>query len=487
MRTLGSIEVTGLEPARGERLLAQPKRLALLAFLAARPAGERVGRDRIVAMFWPDQATDRARGNLRTAIYFLRNVLGHDVIDGRGDTVGISPRHLSCDAAILLEDFPTRPLADLLDLYRGEFLDALHLSGAPDFERWVDRKRAALRARGSEIAWRLSERAEAAGEWISAARFGRRAADLAVDLEQASQRLIELFDRAGDRGAAFAEYERLTARLAEEFDASPSPETAALIERIRERRSSETVVARAGRSREARRRRSLAVLPFENLGEEPDAHLAHGLGEDLLTALTRIRDVRVVSRTSVRDFATEPPASMRAVHDALGVDLVLEGSVPLEGDRVRIHVQLIDAEMDEHLWAQTYNRRLTDIFEIQSEVALRISRTLESELSPREHRRLRAPPRLASKPRSSTGRGSGSGRAASPKPLLEPPRSFAGLSTSRPGSRSPGSDSPTPGSSARRPGPARWTTRVAKRAPRSIGSSPTIPSWGRREPRGGSS
>jgi tetratricopeptide (TPR) repeat protein len=94
----------------------------------------------------------------------------------------------------------------------------------------------------------------------------------------------------------------------------------------------------------------------------------------------------------VRQFVDNPPASMRAVRDLLGVDLVVEGSVQVRGDRCRITVQLIDARRDVHLWARTYDRDLTDVFDVQSDVALQIARALEAELSPREHQRLRRPP-----------------------------------------------------------------------------------------------
>lgn len=385
--TLGPVELRGPDPATCARVVSQPKRLALLAYLAARPPGGPVSRDRIVATFWPELPAGRAQGNLRHALYWLRRELGSELLVSQGPAVGVSTSHLYCDAAILLGESEEAP-ETLLGLYRGEFLDALHLSGTPDFERWVDRTRATLRARASELAWTLAGRAEAAGEWITAARHARRAAALAVDVEGATQRLIRLLDRAGDRAAAVAEYERLAAELKREFGIVPSPETTALIDRVRDRTARDPVppapVAEG-------RPRSLAVLPFEDLSEGAGAFLANGLGEDLLTALARIRGVRVVSRTSVRRFTIQPPPSMRAVRDLLGVDLVLEGSVQLHGERCRITVQLIDARDDEHLWAETYDRALSDVFAVQSDVALRITRSLATELSPREHRRLRRP------------------------------------------------------------------------------------------------
>lgn len=397
LATLGSVELTGLEPSACLRLLTQPKRLALLVFLAARRAGEAVPRDRIMATFWPELPETRARANLRNAVYWLRDVLGDGVLITRGAAIAVSPHSMICDASLLLSAGSAEqraPDADLLALHRGEFLDALHISGAPDFERWVDRMRAVLQARAAALAWRLSAAAESAGEWITAAHHARRAADLAVDVEGATQRVIQLLDRAGDRAAALGEYERLVTWLDAEFEIEPSPETVALVERIRERRVA-TATPRVAEDEWATERigpRSIAVLPFEDLSRGPAQHLATGVREDVLTALSHIRGARVVSRTSVRPFAEHPPSSMREVRDLLGVDFVLQGSVQSSGDRIRIAVQLIDAERDAHVWAQTYDLRAADVFAIQTDVALRIARVLQAELSPREHRRLRQPP-----------------------------------------------------------------------------------------------
>lgn len=393
LRTLGPIALTCADVTAAARVVAQPKRLAMLAYLAARPAGERVGRDGILALFWPELTAARAQAGLRNALYFLRSALGPAAIPGCGAAVWLAPEHVSCDAADLIAATPSQTAASLLELYQGEFLDGLHIADAPDFERWVDRMRAALRSRATELAWSLAAQAESAGEWITAAGYARRAAGLAVDVEGAAQRLIRLLDRAGDRAAALVEFERLKSWLQDEFDVPPSPETVVLIEGVRTRARPAGEQA-AGPSGPASRRapsRSLAVLPFADLTGSSGG-LAAGLLDDLLTALATLRGVRIVSRTSVQRFASELPRSMGEVRDLLAVDLVLEGSVRVERGRARIAVQLIDAARDDHLWAETYDRRLTDVFEVQSDVALRIMRALDIELSPRQHRRLRLPP-----------------------------------------------------------------------------------------------
>jgi serine/threonine-protein kinase len=137
---------------------------------------------------------------------------------------------------------------------------------------------------------------------------------------------------------------------------------------------------------------SVAVLPFVNLSADPENEFfADGITEDVIAHLSRIRTMQVISRTSVMPFK-ERQASLREIGSKLGVATLLEGSVRRAGDRVRIVAQLIDAETDRHLWAETYDRQLTDVFAIQTDVALHIAAALRAELSPDETRRLEREP-----------------------------------------------------------------------------------------------
>ncbi|MDJ0941231.1 MAG: hypothetical protein QNJ00_15835 [Woeseiaceae bacterium] len=128
--------------------------------------------------------------------------------------------------------------------------------------------------------------------------------------------------------------------------------------------------------------RGIAVLPFQNLSADPgNAFFAGGVHEDVLTHLSRIPELRVISRTSMLKIA-ETDLDVPAIAERLGVSHVLEGSVRRSDDRVRVTVQLIDGSNDEHLWAENYDRTLTDIFAIQSEIAIAIAAQLQTELSP---------------------------------------------------------------------------------------------------------
>ena len=138
--------------------------------------------------------------------------------------------------------------------------------------------------------------------------------------------------------------------------------------------------------------KSIAVLPFENLSRDPDnAYFAEGIQEEILTRLAKIADLKVISRTSTQRYQSKP-RNLREIAKQLGVANILEGSVQKAADQVRVNVQLINAQTDSHLWAETYDRKLTDIFGVESEIAKRIAESLQAKLTGREEQALAVKP-----------------------------------------------------------------------------------------------
>ena len=136
----------------------------------------------------------------------------------------------------------------------------------------------------------------------------------------------------------------------------------------------------------------IAVLPFENLSRDPDnAYFADGIQEEILTRLASIADLKVISRTSTQQYQSKP-RNLREIAKQLGVANILEGSVQKAADQVRVNVQLINAQTDSHLWADTYDRKLTDIFSVESEIAKRIAESLQAKLTGREEQALAVKP-----------------------------------------------------------------------------------------------
>jgi TolB-like protein/Flp pilus assembly protein TadD len=135
--------------------------------------------------------------------------------------------------------------------------------------------------------------------------------------------------------------------------------------------------------------KSIAVLPFQNLSDERDnAYFADGIQDDILTNLSKIGELKVISRMSVMSYRGDGLRNAREIGKALGVGTLLEGSVRRIGNRVRVSVQLINANNDEHMWAEDYDRDLTDVFAIQTDLAQKIASSLQAKLSPNEKERL---------------------------------------------------------------------------------------------------
>jgi TolB-like protein/Flp pilus assembly protein TadD len=138
--------------------------------------------------------------------------------------------------------------------------------------------------------------------------------------------------------------------------------------------------------------KSVAILPFENLSRDPnDDYFAEGIQEEILTRLTKIADLKVISRTSTQRYQSKP-ANLSEIARQLGVANILEGSVQKVADQVRVNVQLVNAQTDSHIWAETYDRKLSDIFGVESEIAKGVAESLQAKLTGHEKQALAAKP-----------------------------------------------------------------------------------------------
>ena len=138
--------------------------------------------------------------------------------------------------------------------------------------------------------------------------------------------------------------------------------------------------------------KSIAVMPFENRSEDKaNAYFADGIQDEILTLLSKIADLKVISRTSTQRYQSRP-RNLTEIAKQLGVATILEGSVQKVADQVRVNVQLVNAQTDSHLWAETYDRKLTDIFSVESEIAKGIAESLQAKLTGREEQALAVKP-----------------------------------------------------------------------------------------------
>jgi DNA-binding SARP family transcriptional activator len=238
LQILGGLDLAALDRQPEPRaILAQPKRLALLVYLALAGPGRFRRRDALVGLFWPELDSEHARGALRQALRFLRAELGSDVLITRGEEeVAVRGEALRCDAVAFERACEDGAWGAALDLYRGDLLAGVFISDcSAELEHWLERERVKLRRRAANAAWSAVGELERVGDLVAAAPLARRAVELDPLDEASVRRLMRLLDRRGDRAGALSAYETFRAQLASQFEAVPSPETEALLARIRAR------------------------------------------------------------------------------------------------------------------------------------------------------------------------------------------------------------------------------------------------------------
>jgi serine/threonine-protein kinase len=232
--TLGSFALTGDDPSESAPLSVQPKRLALLAYLATASVGGFHRRDTLLGLFWPELAGDEARRALRQALYHLRRTLGDGGIAARSDDqLGLGPA-LTCDATDLEQLLDAGRPEQAVALYRGDFLQGVYVPDvAQEFEEWVDHTRARLRGRVVEAARRALAAAEAEGRLTDALGMAFRAHALVPTDEDVLRRLLTLQQRTGDLQGAVRVFDAFARRMRDEFDDAPQRATLELIESLR--------------------------------------------------------------------------------------------------------------------------------------------------------------------------------------------------------------------------------------------------------------
>jgi serine/threonine-protein kinase len=247
-RILGALNLLSADGHELKAILAQPKRVALLAYLAAGTPPRLHRRDSLIALFWPELDQEHARAALRQSLHGLRHELGDGVLVSRGDEdIGLDAERLRCDVVEFERAARAVRLADALELYRGELLEGFFIRGAAGFEQWLEDERARLRSMALRSATSLAEQHQAGDDLAQAAHWTRRALRIAPFDEPTLRRLIQTLDRLGDRAGALDVYTAFTERLKAELEADPAPETAALANGIRERKTALHTVGEPGR------------------------------------------------------------------------------------------------------------------------------------------------------------------------------------------------------------------------------------------------
>jgi DNA-binding SARP family transcriptional activator/TolB-like protein len=410
LRILGSTELIGPLPGSGDGVVRQPKRLALLAYLALGTAAGFRRRDEVVGLFWPELDQAQGRTYLRKALHAIRADLGDNVIVGRGDDeVRLDRSVLWCDAVALREYQHAGRYREALDLYRGELLAGLFPEGvAQEFEEWLRQERKALRHAAARAAWECVGIDEERGESGAATATARRALEIEPDDEEGVRRLMILLDKRGDRGGALRVYADWQAHLKNEYGVEPAPETRKVARNVQAARKGEShetpptlvpidpssfvtgeLVAPAksegqSSSRSAQKEvaaprnravevalglvavaaiaalamrfvssaetdpRSVAVLPFRTIGDSALRVSADAVMEEITTALAM--DSTLVVRPAMR-AADSSVSEADLTGRRMGTAYFIHGAVQRSSTRIRVTLRLVRTADGTAVWA----------------------------------------------------------------------------------------------------------------------------------------
>jgi len=432
LRILGHTELSLADNLTGGGVLRQPKRLALLAYLALAASDGFRRRDQIVGLFWPDQDQLHARTQLRKALHGLRAVIGADAFPTRGDEeIRLDTKMVWCDAVAFRRYCDAREWTEALALYRGDLLEGLFPGGVgEEFETWLAEQRSGLRALAARAAWESSALADLAGRRDEAITLARRAAELNLDDEEGIRRLIAALDRYGDRAGALRMFADWQSRLQKEFGAEPAPETRRLVRRVQASRKGESVetpqwsiaqpppavaeresatavthaqlhgrpsrksssrialmvgaavlaialilVASRLRHPDSGQSGTVAVLPLRGLNDSTATLAGDAIAEELTTSLTQLPGVDV--RSSGRSKAVLDSArNLEQIGRRLKVRHILDGSVQRDAEKLRVNIRLVRVSDASALWGRSFNLDTKDLLSSQAQIAAAVVEAL---------------------------------------------------------------------------------------------------------------
>jgi TolB-like protein/DNA-binding SARP family transcriptional activator len=397
---LGGLEIAGSEATAGAFLTRKAK--ALVAYLALQGARSQ-SREKLAELLWGNSGEEQARANLRQALSSIRKALNGDgvaylVTDG--DQISLAGPDLELDVALfehLVVEATPGALKRAAALYKGDLLDGFSLK-EDSFEAWARAERERLRHLACDALTKLIAHCDEVGDTERCVETAARLLTFDPLREAAHRILMRAYAAQGRKASALKQFEACRDILKSELGVEPEPETVALYRDIRQQRAVapdhviETVPKPEVEGPPLPDGPSVAVLPFENKsGDHDQSYFSDGLTENIIAGLTRFREILVIGVKSIL-VVGEQTSDLREMGRALGVAHIVEGSVRKAGDRVRVTAQLVDAATGQRLWAENYDRDLSDIFAVQDEITNVIVATLAGQIERLElHRTVTKP------------------------------------------------------------------------------------------------
>jgi TolB-like protein len=391
---LGPAELRNNHGVLEHSFLAGPKRLALLSFLVLNRTGSFQRRDKILPLFWPEKGQKSARNSLSNMLYHIRQSMGSEIIITRGtEELTINLDLVWCDAIEFKKTIADGNWKNAIDLYRGKLLDGLYIPKASSkFEQWLDLERENFHQMYSEALEQIAEEAEKNKNFNDAAKWWKTLSAENPFETRITERWVRALASAGNQNEAMRRAQEHGAFLENELGEDRADVVQKLTQNLDQYPKEYEIESspEEKKSRDVKKSTSIAVLPFEEFGQSTDtSNFANGLHHDLLTRLSGITGLKVISRTSVLRFR-KTHQSIPEIAEELGVDIIIEGGIQESGGQMRLHIQVIDTKTDGHTLAETYDRKLTkaNFFDVQSDLAEKITGALQTKLTPKEKVRL---------------------------------------------------------------------------------------------------
>jgi len=351
------------------------KALGLLAYTAMQ-GGKGATREELVNLYWSDSPDQSARASLRRTLHELTDALGPDsdrIVSSSREAVALDPDRVTVDALELESAARGPDLASLRraeSLYGGRFLAGLS-SDSHEFESWQAGEATRLEDLALQAFGKLAERALQAGRMDEALSTARRMLELDPMHEEACRLQMRALAASGRRVEALRRYKAFAEQLAAELQTPPEDETTALYEHMRRGEA----VSPGEQLREPQVP-SIVVLPVRNNGVDADHEfLCDALTENLTAALSRDRSLFVIARNSAEVYRDTRLNASEIAAD-LGIRYLLFSGIQFDGEQIRVNVQLVRGSDGGHVWAETYDRPLDALFQVQDDIVGRIVASL---------------------------------------------------------------------------------------------------------------
>jgi len=382
LELLGTTELRSAKGKLAHSFLSGKKRLALLIYLVLTHHKGFQRRDYLLGFFWPEMSQKEARNSLSNMLWHIRRDLGKDLIICRGkDELMIDLDLILCDVLLYREYVDSQRYEEAIKLYKGRFLEGFFIhNSSKELEHWIENERDHLHDHYLKA---LHQRAEILTEKgmpsLAAELLKTKVSEDPFDTEAVSK-LIEVLRDCGKNREVIRIAQEHAELLESEFDENKDQ----VIKSLMDKAQAISRFQKKEGSKEKLNPFSIAVLPFEEIGMDPDIMvLANGLHHDILSHLATNPELKVISRTSVLKYRVIDKM-LPIIASELGVSTIVEGGVQMMKGQLRVHIQVIDALLDEHVAAETYDRKVgsDNFLEVQTELSVKIAATISSYLQP---------------------------------------------------------------------------------------------------------